>query len=122
MIESVIQTRVSPDRVWQTWKKTHDLDSKTGRKGRFAYRILAVSEGESFSILWKSFFAKLVFTQEVKAIESKRSEIRYRVEIRGLFRWPLRYLLRKKIEQNLAHVLQSLVKELDISTYSQVSR
>jgi hypothetical protein len=113
MIESVVQARVSSDRVWQAWKKKHDLDAKKGRKGRFAYKILAVSEGESFSILWKSMFAKLIFTQEVKAIQPKKSEIRYRVEICGLFRWPLRYFLRKKIEKNLTLVLQSLVKELE---------
>ena len=124
MIESVIQTRVSPDRVWQAWSAAHSMDKEFAPKqkgvlrtdggSKFSYRILDVKEGESFSILWKSMFVRLVFTHTVVS-KAKGSEISYRVQIRGFFAWPVRYFLSEKIRRNLHSILKSLVNELERS-------
>ena len=124
MIESVIQTKVSPDRVWQSWRQTHAMEKgfapnqkgklKTQGGSKFSYRILDVREGESFTILWKSYFVRLIFTHTVTP-QAKGSEISYRVQVRGLFAWPVRYLLREKIRRNLGLILKALVYQLERS-------
>lgn len=122
MIESAIDTKVSQDAVWRAWKKAHAMDSsfQPGRKGalktegggRFSYKILDIREGESFTILWKSLFVRLIFTHSVAA-QPRGSKISYRIQIKGFFAWPVRYLLREKIRRNLNAILRSLVKELE---------
>ena len=124
MIESVVETRVKPGKVWQAWRKVHAMDAgfSIGQKGslkaaggsRFSYRILDVREGESFTILWKSMFVRMVFTHSVRS-KSIGSEIRYQVQIRGLFAWPVRYFLSEKIRSNLQVILKALVRELESS-------
>lgn len=124
MIESVIQTKVSPKRVWQAWSVAHSMEKgfapkqkgvmRTEGGSKFSYRILDVIEGESFTILWKSMFTRLIFTHTVVPT-AKGSEISYRVQIRGFFAWPVRYFLSEKIRKNLHSILNSLVKELERS-------
>lgn len=124
MIESVIQTKVSPQRVWQAWSKAHAMEKgfapkqkgtlKTDGGSKFSYRILDVREGESFTILWKSMFVRLIFTHTVIP-KAKGSEISYRVQIRGFFAWPVRFFLSEKIRSNLRLIMTSLVKELERS-------
>lgn len=123
MIESIIQTKVNPQAVWQAWQKAHAMSAdfvpgkkgslKTGRSSQFHYQILSVREGESFSILWKSLFVRLLFTQEVTPHTERGSQIRYSVNISGFFAWPARFFLKNKIQRNLSLVLHSLVKELE---------
>ncbi len=123
MIESTIETRASPQAVWKLWQKTHKMDEtfvpgqkgslKGNRRGSFSYRILDVSKGQHFTILWKSLFVRLVFTHAVAPVEPKGSSISYSVQIRGPFAWPMRFLLSGKIRNNLALVLKSLSRELD---------
>jgi len=124
MIEEVIQTKVSPNRVWQAWSAAHSMDKgfapkqkgvlRTVGGSKFSYRILDVRDGESFTILWKTMFVRLVFTHTVVSM-SKGSGISYRVQIRGFFAWPVRFFLTGKIRQNLQSILKSLVKELERS-------
>jgi len=124
MIESIIETRVQPEKVWQAWRKAHAMDAgfTAGQKGslktaggsRFSYRILDVSEGKSFTILWKSMFVRMVFTHSVQP-KLKGAEIRYQVQIRGLFAWPVRVFLSEKIRRNLQLILKALVRELELS-------
>lgn len=123
MIQSTIETKVSPHAVWELWRIAHKMDEtfvpgqkgalKGKRRANFSYHILDVCEGQHFTILWKSLFVRLVFTHAVSPTQSKGSSIRYSVQIRGLFAWPMRYLLAGKIQRNLALVLQSLSKELE---------
>ena len=87
---------------------------RTEGGSKFSYRILDVREGESFTILWKSMFVRLIFTHTVVP-KAKGSEISYRVQIRGFFAWPVRYFLSEKIRRNLHSILNSLVKELERS-------
>lgn len=119
MIQSTITTKASPQAVWVLWKKKHGIDDSfyPGNKGRpqgtsgLTYRILEVSEGRCFKILWKSFFTRLVFTHSVNGIEGG-SEICYQVDVRGIFSWPLERLLKNKIQKNLNDVLLALANEL----------
>jgi hypothetical protein len=114
MIESVIKTKVTPEKVWEAWIKSYGQNIAAGIEGksRFSYRILEAIPNKSFSILWKSLFANLIFNHSVKALE-KGSEISYRVQVRGLLAVPVQFLLRKKIRRNLDCVLESFVKELE---------
>jgi hypothetical protein len=122
MIESIIQTKVSPQKVWQAWSSAHAMEKgfepkqkgvlRTQGGGKFSYRILDVREGESFSILWKSMFVRLIFTHSVIP-KAKGSQISYRVQVRGFFAWPVRYFLSDKIRRNLCSILTSLVNELE---------
>lgn len=117
MIQSTIVTKAPPKAVWNAWKRAHNMDDafapgKKGKRGALSYRILEVSEGSHFTILWKSLFVKMLFNHAVTATFGG-SEIRYSVQIQGLFAWPMRYLLRSRIERNLAVVLKSLSRELE---------
>ncbi len=119
MIQSTIVTKAPPEAVWAVWKKAHNMDETfvPGKKGKakaLSYRILEVSEGSHFTILWRSLFVRLLFSHRVAPMEGG-SEIRYSVQIRGPLAWPMRFLLRSKIERNLAFVLKSLGKELECS-------
>lgn len=122
MIQSTVKTKATPQAVWEMWRKIHNMDETfaVGKKGslkgrgraHMKYRILEVSEGKHFSILWKSLFVRLVFTHAVFA-SLKGAEIRYTVQVKGPLAWPMRFLLGSKIGRNLDLVLQSLSKELD---------
>lgn len=119
-----IEAKVPPKKVWEAWERAHQIhgqkgiqagqkgERKTEGKKGFQYQILDVLPGESFSILWKTLFVRLIFTHTVKP-SLKGSEIRYQVQIRGPFAWPIRWLLGNKIRQNIAHVLQAIVKQLE---------
>jgi hypothetical protein len=117
-MEEQIEARVSPEVVWEAWEKAHSLHGKTsietGQKGKskFRYKILDVKKGESFSILWKTLFVRLIFSHAVKP-SRYGSEISYRVQIKGLFAWPVRWLLGEKIRKNISLVLKAIVRELE---------
>ncbi len=117
-MEEVIEARVSPEAVWAAWEKAHAVHGQRGieegQKGKstFHYRVLNVKKGECFSILWKALFVRLIFCHTVKPIP-KGSEIRYQVEIKGLFALPVRWVLGKKIRRNISCVLKAMVRELE---------
>lgn len=117
-------TRASPEKVWQSWAKAHAVngsgDLVSGAKGQmkgkggkgFSYQIIDVVPGKSFSILWKTLFVRLVFNH---AVISSRfgTEIQYGISIKGLFAWPVRWLLEGKIRANLSLVLKDFVRKLE---------
>lgn len=117
-MEESIEARVPPERVWEAWEKAHALHSpgnlEVGQKGAkgFKYQVLDVKKGESFTILWKSLFTRLIFSHSVQPT-SQGCKIHYRFQIKGPFSWFLRKILRGKIRKNLASVLQSMVKQLE---------
>ena len=118
-MEATIEVRVKPGMVWKAWEKAHAVHAdgplEPGQRAKstgFKYRILDVVSGERFSILWKSMFVRMVFTHSVQ-LAPKGSEIRYTAEIRGLFAWPVRYMLSNKIRKNLAFVLKEFGKQLE---------
>ncbi len=122
MIQAEIQTKASPESVWQAWERAHRMEEgfhpgqtgtlRAGSKKGFSYRILDVQKGKGFSILWKTFFVRLVFSHAVAPCE-RGSRISYSVDIRGLFAWPMRWFLSEKIRKNLELVLKSLAAQLD---------
>ncbi len=130
-MQQVIEARVSPQKVWEAWERAHQLHgeqeenkglqsgiqgrsrhSTTGGKKGFRYYILNVVPGKSFSILWKTFFVRLIFTHSVRPTK-RGSEISYEVQIKGLFAWPVRWLLGGKIKSNIDLVLKQIVKRLE---------
>jgi len=117
-MEEQIETTVSPEVVWATWEKAHALHGQesieSGQKGKskFRYKVLDVKNGESFSILWKTLFVRLIFSHTVIPI-FRGSKISYRVQIKGLFAWPVRLLVGEKIRKNISLVLKAIVRELE---------
>ncbi len=117
-MEESIEAKVSPSQVWEAWERAHAKHSEKkieeGQKGKakFRYKIFDVKKGEGFSILWKSLFVRLVFHHRVVPTKNG-SLIAYRVQIKGPFAWPLRYLIGEKIRRNLSSVLKAIVKELE---------
>lgn len=109
-MEEQIESRVTAHDVWSAWERVHL--TRTQEPGKFKYKIFDIKQGESFSIVWKSLFVRLIFTHIVKPSE-KGSSITYKVQIKGFFGWPVRLLLGTKIRQNVSHVLKSFVKELE---------
>ncbi len=111
-MEESIETSVPPQIVWAMWEQVHDLHAGQTGRAKFKYKIIDVKPGESFSILWKAPFVRLVLTQTVKP-SAKGSEISYRVTIKGLFAWPVRWLLGNKVKKNLSAALQATVKQME---------
>jgi hypothetical protein len=108
-MEEQIETRIRPQMVWKAWERVH---TQTPEKGKPKFKVFDIKNGESFSILWKSLFVRLIFTHKVEPTQ-KGSLITYQVAIKGLFAIPVRWLIGKKIQKNVAHVLKSMVKELE---------
>lgn len=117
-MEEQIEARVKPEDVWEFWEKAHARHNeeglKEGQKGkaRFHYKITKVKKGESFSILWKTLFVRLIFSHTVTPTR-KGSLISYKVEMRGVFAWIVRWLIGEKIRKNISFVLKSIVKDLE---------
>ena len=110
MIKSSIRTKIPSEIIWTSFSRTFSFEK--GKSGRFKYRILSVKEGESFSLLWRAFLSRLIFTYAVIPVE-EGSEISTQVEIRGIFSRLLRYFLRNKIQHSLDLSLKELVKKLE---------
>lgn len=120
-----IETTVTPDIVWSAWEQAHALHGQktieTGQKGSsqsergrgFKYKVLEAIPGEEFSILWKTLFVRLIFTHTVKPTK-RGSLICYHVKIKGLFAWPVRMMLGKKIKRNIGQVLKEIVHKLEL--------
>ncbi len=105
-MEERVETRIAPEVVWRFWEQK----IKGGQKGSF--QILDIREGESFSILCKALFVRMIFKHTVKPL-SNGSEICYGVQIKGLFAAPVRWFLGRKIQRNISCVLKAIVKELE---------
>jgi hypothetical protein len=125
-MEEMIEARVAPAKVWDAWEKAHRIHSEKGiepgvkshsraeGKSKFKYQILDVVPGKSFSILWKTLFVRLIFTHRVTSTK-RGSEISYNVQIKGLFAWPVRWLLGKQIQKNIRSVLKQIVSQLELN-------
>jgi hypothetical protein len=126
-MEETIEVGVTPQQVWEMWGKAHVLHGQKGieagqtGKYQFRYQILDVKEGESFSILWKTLFVRLVFSHSVKPAQ-KGAQICYAVSVKGLFAWPVHWLLRKKLKANMAAVLQAMARQLENQREKQAQR
>jgi len=124
-MEETLETRVSPETVWQAWERAHALHGKGGgiasggtglskpEKGRgIAYEIMDVVKGERFSIVWKTVFVRLVFRHAVFP-KNRGAKIIYSIEIRGLLGAPIRWLLGNKIRSNIRLALKTVVQRLE---------
>ena len=117
-MEEMIEARVPCQEVWKAWERAHSMHGSAGiqegkrGKSKFRYKILDVEEGRRFTILWKTLFVRLVFSHEVSPTKYG-SKICYRVQIKGLFAWPVRFFLGQKIQNNIRYVLKAIVRELE---------
>ncbi|MDE3046496.1 MAG: hypothetical protein KGJ02_07620 [Verrucomicrobiota bacterium] len=122
-MEEKIEARVSPAKVWEAWERAHAQHGQSGivngQKGvsgasqsKLRYEVVDVIPGQQFSVIWKTLFVRLVFSHTVKPTP-RGSEIRYSVQIKGPFSWPVRWLLGNKIRRNIGSVLRAIVKQLE---------
>lgn len=115
-MRQTLETRAKPTRVWEAWEQQHRATGITqGTKGvvkKFHYQFVEVIPFQKFTLCWKTLFVRLYFIHEVKP-SPRGSEITYSAKLTGLFAWPVRLILGRKIEQNLGLVLRALVRGLD---------
>jgi hypothetical protein len=114
--EQKIEARTTVPQVWKAWEKIHSetgiVEGKSGEVKKIKYRFREVEAGRGYTIEWKTYLTRLIFTHSAQP--SKRGvEIVYTAEVRGLFAWPIRWLLGRKIEHNLGLVLRALVRSLE---------
>ncbi len=121
-MEERIETRVSAEKIWQTWEMAHAkqgeealVQGKKGKssRGSFRYEVLDVVKGESFTLVWKTVFLRLIFSHAVFP-KKRGAEIVYSVQIRGFFGAPARWFLGNKIRQTVRGVLKTMVKRLEM--------
>ena len=115
----MVEVRVSPEKVWEVWEKAHAQwgsaplkKGQRGNRGKFQYEIVESIPNKKFTLLWKTLFVRLIFSHEVKATQ-RGSQIFYQVDIKGVFAWPIRWMLGNKIRQNISFVLKAVVKQLE---------
>lgn len=121
-MEERIETRVSPEKIWQTWEMAHAKQGEEtferGKKGKsargnFRYEVVDIVQGESFTLVWKTLFLRLIFSHAVFP-KKRGSEIVYSIKIRGFFGAPARWFLGNKIRQSVRGVLKTMVKRLEM--------
>jgi hypothetical protein len=121
-VEEKIETRVSPQKVWASWERAYEKQGEgvsiqekekgVSKSKGFRYQIYDVVPGKQFSIVWKTLFVRLHFSHLV--VPTKwGSEIRYSVQIKGPFAWPVRFFLGNKIRRNIGLVLKAIVRQLE---------
>lgn len=118
------KTKLPPYKVWAAWESSQSAHSKgalvSGYKGfmmapgnkKVPYEILDVVPGKCFSILWKAFFVKFVFSHKVES-SGYGSVISYDFKIAGPLGWMVRWLIAPKIKANITDALKSFVKNLE---------
>lgn len=111
--QETIETRVPSHIVWRAWERFQT--GEKGKSGSFKYTVLAIDPGKSFSILWKTLFARLIFTHIVEPT-GEGCRISYRIEVRGPFAYPIRLLIGKKLRKNVTALLKSFVSQLEQHT------
>ena len=119
MLEEKIETRANAQKIWESWEKAHAIEGQkgiiAGQRGvskKSRYQILNVIPGKEFTILWKTLFVRFYFTHRVEAT-TRGSLISYSVQIKGLFKHPVRLILKEKIRQNLTMVLKKMASNLE---------
>src|SRR5438105_6044539 len=110
-MKAEIETKVPPHTVWTVWEQTHGLKEGGKGKTKYKFQIVEIKPHVSFSILWKSLFASLVFTYKVRP-HFTGSIIEYHVQIKGLFSWLIQKLSQKRIQRSLSQALREMVRSL----------
>jgi hypothetical protein len=110
-MEEQIETRVSPGKVWDAWEQTH-AKGLQGKSGQFRYQIVDVIPRESFSMVWKTLFVRMVFHYSVRPT-NRGSTIFYDVEMKGLFAWFVRWTLENKIRAHLRSAMKKFASQLE---------
>jgi len=127
-IEASHTTSASKEKVWAKWKSLKpwnhwdeggsDLKANTkghvrSKKGKAVpYQILDVKEKESFTVMWKALFVKLIFVYKVIS-EPSSTIVTYQVNLKGFFALPVYFLIRKKIEKNLKEGLKAFIHQIE---------
>lgn len=109
-MEAVMETSAPPEKIWALWERAYSFNQ--GKVRGVRYQVLEVTPQKSFSVLWKTFFVRLVFTYSIESL-CKGSKIRYSAEIRGPFKWLIHRVLDKKIRTSIALALKDMVRELE---------
>lgn len=116
MVRSEIKTNLSPAKVWNAWKRAFEMSGGSltpgqKSKGTIRFHILEVIEGKSYSILWKSFLTKILYTYRVSDAASG-ALIEIIAKPKGFFFWIVHLTLKKKIQRDLDSFLRDFTKAL----------
>ncbi len=116
-MKEYITVSASPERIWRLWEEGYrargeklELGSQ-GRVKSLLYSISALTPRVHFSVIWKTFFTKLIFSQSIQPL-AEGSRICYEVQIKGFFAFPARWLLKNRIRQQLQTALRMVQSQL----------
>ena len=129
-IEKKIKTKAHSRDIWQAWASMYKYQGANEKpikfekgvkghvlmgKGRpVPFEILEMDKGKSFTIAWKSHFLKMVFTYKVEPRKAG-STINCHVKFKGIFSYPLFWIIRKKVEKDLEASLMQFVSSIEQS-------
>jgi len=125
------KTKAGPDIVWKAWEKMNNWPQKEGQVGagadllkninqkfsvvndgyKSSFKIIEVVDKKSFTMVWYSLFIKMFFTYTVSPILNG-SLVSCKVKFSGIFSWPIRYFLNKRIKKSLSVSLMEFCKRL----------
>lgn len=124
----MIKTKAHSKQVWEAWAsmyrfqgpKEKAIKFEKGAKGHVLmgkgrpvpFEILDMEKEKFFTIVWKSHFLKLVFTYKVEPKKSGAS-ISCQVRFKGMFSYPLYWILHKKIAKDIEASLIQFVESLE---------
>lgn len=123
-IKVEVFTKAQAKRVYQAWSDMYQSKTggnfKEGYKGyitemgkKMPFEIKKVDKNEGFTIVWSSFFVKIIFHYAVKQ-EDKGSTISCQVKFGGLFGWVGSLFLKKKMKKNLTEMLTAFAEQMNM--------
>ncbi len=131
-IKVEVFTKAPAKRVYQAWSDMYQSKTggnfKEGYKGnimemgkKMPFEVRKVKKNESFTIVWRSFLAKIIFTYMVEKAH-KGSTISCAIRFGGPFGWVGRIFLKNKMKKNLRQMLFSFAEQMDMMQKGQKIR
>lgn len=131
-IKVEVFSKAPAKRVYQAWSEMYQAKTggnfKEGYKGnitemgkKMPFEIKQVKKNDSFTIVWRSFLVRIIFTYAVKQ-EHKGSTISCKVRFGGPFGWVGRIFLKNKMRKNLEDMLSSFAEQMNMMQKGQKIR
>jgi hypothetical protein len=121
-IEDSVVIKAPKDRIFKVWAdnyfpRGYTVDKKTGKiitknGGGVKYKILDIKKNESLTILFKSFFAKMIFYYTLEK-SPKGCLVRCKVKMKGIFSFLIQKIIGKKIKAHITESLLNFKKQLE---------
>ncbi|NGX56650.1 MAG: hypothetical protein K1060chlam5_00893 [Candidatus Anoxychlamydiales bacterium] len=121
-IEDSVIIKAPKDRIFKVWADNYfpqgyTIDKKNGKiltknGGKLKYKLLDIKKNESLTILFKSFFSKMIFYYTLEK-SPKGCLVRCRVKMKGIFSFLLQKIIGKKIKSHITESLLNFKQQLE---------